>query len=261
MTFNIRGSQRPDGANAWRHRAPLNVRTIRRYSPDLIGFQEFQNGNLRTYKRELSAYEHTLGPEYENHRPYAHNAIFWNPSRLELLDSGGFWLSETPEKRSRSWQTNQVRSANWARFRLVENGVEFLHLNTHLDHRSGEARMQGSKLITGKLAEMGNEPVVLTGDFNCNPGSKSYQIYARAGFSDAHLACGNPPSNTFHRFRGTDFRPKVSGREARLDWVLFRDGAKARWEARSCRVVRDAEQPLYPSDHYPVVAELFLSRS
>src|ERR671914_442322 len=39
MTFNIRGAVHRDGENAWPHRAALNVATIARHAPDLIGFQ------------------------------------------------------------------------------------------------------------------------------------------------------------------------------------------------------------------------------
>ncbi len=260
MTFNVRGSQHRDGENVWRRRMPLNVSVIERHSPDVIGFQEHQKGNARTYEKKLADYERISGPCYENRRPHAHNAIYWKPRRLEMLASGGFWLSETPEEFSRSWESSHVRAANWARFRLLPGGPEFVHLNTHLDHKSGEARQEGARLIAHQLEEMGNElPVVLTGDFNCDPGSKTYEILADAGFTDAHLAANNPPANTFHRFRGEDFEPRNPEREMRIDWVLLRDGTKAGWNVYSCDVVRDAEPPLYPSDHYPVLAWLSLA--
>ncbi|WP_053057823.1 endonuclease/exonuclease/phosphatase family protein [Rubrobacter aplysinae] len=260
MTFNVRGSQHRDGANEWPRRAGLNVDCIRRCAPHLIGFQELQKGNRKTYDRELSCYERRLGPGYENHRPWAYNAVYWDPNRLNLLDGGGFWLSETPDERSRSWGSSHVRSASWARFR-TPHGAEFVHLNTHLDHESGEARVEGSRLILRRLEELtgGTLPAIVTGDFNCNPGYRTYQMYEEAGYSDAHRLVGNPPENTFHRFAGQDFTPRRRDSEARLDWVLVRDGSERRWETRSCSVVRDEVPPVYPSDHYPVVAELVLS--
>ena len=257
MSFNVRGSQHFDGENAWRRRAPLNARVIRHHAPDLIGFQELQGGNLRVYESELDDYDHALGPRYENYWPHAHNAIYWKRDELELLDTGGFWLSETPEDFSRSWGSSHVRCANWARLRHLSSGNEFVHINTHLDHESGPARMAGADLILSRLSA-GDAPIVMTGDFNCGPASKTYKIFAGAGFIDAHLAAGKPPANTFHEFRGESYRSKVAGREVRLDWILLRDGAHAGWKVRSCEVVRDAEPPLYPSDHYPVLAEVSL---
>ena len=50
MSFNVRGSFRDrDTPNAWDARAALNVETIVRSSPTVIGFQELQSGNLQTY--------------------------------------------------------------------------------------------------------------------------------------------------------------------------------------------------------------------
>ena len=260
MTFNVRGSHHRDGKNAWKNRADLNVRVIQKHAPDLIGFQEFQKGNQRYYDLHLPEYKYSLGPEYENYPPRSYNAIYWNPKRLELLDAGGFWLSETPEKFSRSWETHQVRSANWARFRLMQNGAEFLHLNTHLDHKSVAARRQGARLINRRTGELaGREtPTIVTGDFNADPGSPVHRIFTEAGFGDAHLLAGNLPTRTFHKFQGDSFVPRRPEREGRLDWILIRNADLEEPADSSCRVVCDAEPPLYPGDHYPVVADIVL---
>ena len=54
MSFNVRGSFRDaTKKNAWRNRADLNVATIERYAPNVIGLQESQRGNLATYRRHL----------------------------------------------------------------------------------------------------------------------------------------------------------------------------------------------------------------
>ena len=63
MSFNIRGfSRRGDGFNSWENRAALNVATIKRYAPDLIGLQELQAESLATYREKLPEYAHILGP-------------------------------------------------------------------------------------------------------------------------------------------------------------------------------------------------------
>jgi endonuclease/exonuclease/phosphatase family metal-dependent hydrolase len=257
MTFNVRGANHKDGENVWERRAPLNVAVIRRYAPDLIGFQELQEGNLRLYERELSHYDRELGPKTENRKPHQRNAIFWDPERFEVVERGGFWLSETPERHSASWETRQIRAANWVRLKSVSGGVDLLYVNTHLDHISKLARIEGAKLITARLKDVGaGLPVIITGDFNCNPGSRPYEVFSDAGFSDAHILAGNPRQNTFHRFLGEEFVPR-GGRESRIDWVLLRDGAGgAQWRVGVCEVIRDGAPPVYPSDHYPVLVEL-----
>ncbi len=270
MSFNVRGSFRDRlKPNAWRNRAALNVATIEISAPDLIGLQECQRGNLKAYRKNLPRYTQVCGPRYGNAIHPDSNAILFDPNRMELLDSGGFWLSETPERYSRSWETRVVRSANWALFRVLETELSLLHLNTHLDHKSGLARREGSKLIIERAAELSDRrsdvpAIVVTGDFNSRPGSPTHRSFAEAGFADTYLAAGNEETddaNTFHAFEGTRFRDAHPERgPRRLDWILLKD-PRNRLRTESHRIVREEDEisGLYPSDHYPVLAELALT--
>ena len=101
--------------------------------------------------------------------------------------------------------------------------------------------------------EIGQWPILISGDFNTDPGTPVHGIFAGAGFEDAHSAGGKsarpylPPLS-----RARNSRPRNPDREGRIDWLLARSGAGVgRWTSRECAVVRDAEPPLYPSDHYP----------
>ena len=264
MSFNVRGSSRDRGeANAWKNRADLNVEVIERRAPHLIGFQELQRGNLETYRERLPQYAYVLGPSYGNRPPYDFNAIFFDSRRLELLGSGGFWLSETPERYSSSWGTRVVRSASWAHLGVSETNLSFLHLNTHLDHVSRPARAQGGRLVLRKVSELleVEAPVVLTGDFNCRPGTPVYRNFVEGGFVDTYLAAGNDDgadANTFHAFKGARYREARPGLgPRRIDWILLRDPHR-RIRAASHSIVRDHDEGalVYPSDHYPVLAEL-----
>jgi endonuclease/exonuclease/phosphatase family metal-dependent hydrolase len=265
MSFNVRGSFRDLGTpNAWPERAALNVETIRRRAPGVIGFQELQSGNLETYTQTLKRYDHVPGPEYGDGARPSLNAIFFDWERLGLLDAGGFWLSETPERYSASWDSRVVRSANWAYFEPHDAGPSFLYLNTHLDHVSKQARVEGSRLIVRKIAEVlrrcGDEtPVVVTGDFNCRPGTPTYRNFVENGFVDTYLAAGNEDgdnAHTFHAFRGPryrDARPDLGPR--RIDWIMLKDAGQ-RLRAGRHSILRDHNGERYPSDHYPVLAQL-----
>ena len=49
-------------------------------------------------------------------------------------------------------------------------------VNTHFDHVGVEARRKGALLIIDKIKEIvGNQPAVLTGDFNVSEESEAYQ--------------------------------------------------------------------------------------
>ena len=267
MSFNVRGSFRDmRNRNAWPNRATLNVATIERHAPTLVGLQECQRGNLAAYRKNLPRYEIVKGPRYGNTPPYDFNAILFDPEYLEPAESGGFWLSETPRRPSRSWGTRVTRSANWALFSLKENGLSFLYFNTHLDHKSPPARREGSSLIVREVGRLlqhhGLEtPVIVTGDFNCRPGSSTHKNFVEGGFVDTYLAAGNDEAegaNTFHAFKGIDYRDPHPGRgPRRIDWVLLKDPARhLRVFAHTIIRDRDDRSGLYPSDHYPVLAGL-----
>ena len=270
MTFNIRGFYHQfDGPNAWAERATLNVETIRRQGAHLVGVQEAQTGNLKAYDRELPSYQWLAWPEYGNEKPYEWPLIMWRPARLRPLDSGGFWLSETPEVHSRSWETDNIRSCQWIRFRDLSSGVEFVHTNTHLDHRSARARAEGSRLILRRIAaEHAGAAVIATGDYNDVPGSETYRTWTTAGFRDAHVEAGASDgaegsdeameSYTNHGWAGYPFS-REDDTPQRIDWIMVRDGAGARVAVRSCEIVRDGGPVVWPSDHFPVVAGLELS--
>jgi endonuclease/exonuclease/phosphatase family metal-dependent hydrolase len=271
MSFNIRGfSRRGDGINSWENRAALNVAAIKRYAPDLVGLQELRAESLATYREKLPGYARLLGPGAGNKAPHEFNAIFFDPIRLEVLDSGGFWLSETPDRYSSAWRTRVVRSANWAKFRSLSADLSFLHLNTHLDHLSGLARAKGSELILRKIEELQEEdglPVVVTGDFNCLPESLPYRRFVKNGFEDTYLAAGNEDgedARTFHAFKGLRYfllccgdRVRHGRKPRRIDWILLKNGRQhLRTETHEILRDRDARSAIYPSDHYPILATI-----
>ena len=240
------------------------VETIRRHSPDVVGFQEVQSGNLETYTENLPRYDHLQGPEYGNAACPSFNAIFFDVRRLRLLDSGGFWLSTAPERYSSSWASKAIRSANWAYFDSARAGLSLLHLNTHLDHVSDRARVEGSRLIIREISNLlrrfGEEtPVLVTGDFNCRPWTPAYRSFLERGFADTYLATGNEDgadAHTFHAFKGSRYRDAHTHLgPRRIDWILLKD-PRRRLRALSHVIVRDHAGETYPSDHYPLLADL-----
>ena len=134
MTFNVLSAGEPDERrhvspeelrNEWADRAALNVRTIKRYRPDLIGMQETDGAVLATYRQELDDYSSVVAGGYEDPK-----AIFWNSSHFELRDAGEFWLSSTPDVCTADWGVEYPLSVAWARLAAKDTGVELLHLNT-----------------------------------------------------------------------------------------------------------------------------------
>ncbi|MDB9312535.1 endonuclease/exonuclease/phosphatase family protein [Spirulina sp. CS-785/01] len=269
MTFNIRGSCKEDGVNIWENRANLNVQTIQTYNPDLIGFQELQQGNLETYQDQLTGYDYSLGNAYNREGRKLYNAIFWKSEQFKLVKNGSFYLSETPKQWSTSWESARVRCANWAILEDLRNQFQFLHFNTHLDHLSVTARQEGIKLIIQQLANLrgDNTPVILTGDFNSylrladnklQSVDGVYSLLINAEFKDIYLTVGNrdiPGQHTVHNFLGKGYGVEDQQEVHRIDWIMTLRGDRILTPKR-CKIIEDAQPPLYPSDHYPVLAEL-----
>lgn len=264
MTFNINGNDTGPERN-WAARAAFNAQTIRRYSPDLIGLQEVVAPNIASYQEHLPEYAYELGQEYDEGQYAAHSSIFWKQGRFDRIESGKFWFSRTPDVRSSDWGVPYPMGATWVRLQDRETGAHLLHLNAHFeDGPDGElSRLESSKLMVERIDQVGQDiPVIVTGDFNCNPWSAPYKVFTASGFTDTFRDAGHSDSvdsSTFHAYRGAQYFALEWGSELfwRVDWILTRMGSK-RFQTSSCTIVRDAAPPLYPSDHYPVVSETVL---
>ena len=106
-------------------------------------------------------------------------AIFYKKDALELLDSGTFWLSQTPDKPGvKGWDAACNRTVTWGKFRCKKTGKEFAYANTHFDHVGTIARKESSKLIMRKLNEIigADGPFFVSGDFNVTDQSEAYRV-------------------------------------------------------------------------------------
>ncbi|MCW6036857.1 endonuclease/exonuclease/phosphatase family protein [Spirulina subsalsa FACHB-351] len=273
MSFNIRGSCKDDGVNIWENRAGLNVKTLKKYNPDIIGFQELQQGNLETYQRELRDYQYCLGLPYNRPGRELYNAIFWKLDQFVIKSQGSFYLSETPEVWSSSWDTARVRTANWVLLEWVKNQQMFFCFNTHLDHKSALARQRGIELVLEQIHLLNNNdlPVILTGDFNSylrltktgEPLTSQEGVYEQirqAGFIDSYLVSGNKDragQHSVHNFLGAEYSVEDPDFVHRIDWILLQTHP-GEIEVKQCQILKDSAPPLYPSDHYPILAEVVL---
>jgi endonuclease/exonuclease/phosphatase family metal-dependent hydrolase len=270
MTFNINGNDLEidleNMERSWANRADLTLKTIRSSSPDLIGLQEVVHPNLEFFQEHLTDYAYELGQEYDEGEYAAYSSILWKRARFELIESGKFWFSRTPDVRSSDWGVPYPMGAAWVRLQEVPTGMRLLHMNTHFeDGLEGEqSRMESSKLVVARVRELAPDiPAIVTGDFNCNPRSAVYNRFIAAGFIDTYLAAGNidGAASTFHGYAGEHYNALEWGGSDpfwRIDWILVHSVSQP-MQVRSCTIIRDAETPLYPSDHYPVIADLLLN--
>ncbi|MFA9478225.1 endonuclease/exonuclease/phosphatase family protein [Phycisphaerales bacterium AB-hyl4] len=251
MTCNVRFPTEKDGDNRWVHRKQLLSDVIRSYDPDIIGFQELWREQQQFMMEQLPSHAwFGMADTRDSNRPM--NAIAWRDDRFQLVSPGGYWLSETPHVTgSRSWDSSNIRMANWVRLYDVNAEREFRFINTHLDHRGQQARPEQAHLINQDAEAFDDAyPQILTGDMNDTPDSAAINRFLDSGWRDTYEAVHQSMETglTIHHFHGPDdpVPPK------RIDWIFMRGPLKA----HHAQVIRDNDNGRYPSDHYFVLADL-----
>ncbi len=168
MSFNIRCATSADGDNNWEFRCNTLLDVIKECDPLLLGVQEALPNQMAFLKENLSDYQ-AIGVGRDDGKEKGEcMAIFFKKDMVDLLDSGTFWLSKTPDTPSKGWDAACFRTVTWGKFKCKKTGKEFCYANTHLDHVGTIARSQGAKLILRRMNEVtkGELPFFVSGDFN-----------------------------------------------------------------------------------------------
>lgn len=250
MTFNVRLLTPNDGANNWDARRDVVVAMLRAEDPDVIGTQELfkrQGDEIVERLPQFVWFGEGRGGDHVDE----HMGVFYRKDRLRVRESGNFWLSDTPDVAgSRTWGNLYPRMVTWARFERLADGATFTLYNTHLPYRDSDEpiRVRCAELIRDRLGKLAaTEPVILLGDFNTTAESRAYSSLTKS-LTDAWTAAQerSGPQGTFHGFTG---KP-----ERRIDWILVR-GLKV----NRVETVTTQREGRYPSDHFPLIAELDLA--
>ena len=151
ISYNLRNSHGKDGDNAWMKRRHATPEMIRREAPDVFGVQEGLIDQLQYIDAECPQYARVGVGRDDGAEKGEFMAVYYLRDRFELLDSGTFWLSETPDKVSRGWDGACNRTVTWVELKDRKSGKEFFYFNTHLDHKGKAAREEGVKLLIGKI--------------------------------------------------------------------------------------------------------------
>ena len=250
MTFNIRLSLDSDRENSWVNRKDDALKLINYYHPDVMGVQEAVPQQMTDIKTGLKNYDFVGVGRDDGANKGEYSAIFYDTEKLQVLQSGTFWLSETPEKPSKGWDAAYNRVCTYALFKTKKGGKKFWAFNVHFDHVGNVAREKSAQLILDKIKNLNtkNLPVVLTGDFNLTDDTKPIKLLSE-NLSDSFYHSKKAhygPTGTFTAF-DVNTIPKD-----RIDYIFTK-----RFECTSIRTINDRrENLLYPSDHFPVLAEL-----
>jgi len=223
---------------SWFYRADLIADDIESVKPDIIGLQEATFVHYNYFQKIMSGYDSEMA--YRDDFVLSEGCpIFWRSDRFEKIDSGSFWLSETPEVMSKDWGSEHYRICVYVILKDLESGSEFAVFNTHLDHTSDLARINGIAVVLDKISEFGNIPSYLMGDMNAKENSKTIQS-TKDSFDDAKLISPiTEDSATYHGW-GEAADPR------RIDYILISKGDA---EVYEYHVVNNLHGDAYSSDH------------
>ncbi len=166
-------------------RADIFRDLIEQYRPDSIGMQEVNMAWLAAFEK-FAFNESYAGVGEGRDTAYEACLIYYRTDKYELVDSGTFWLSDTPDvKGSKFPNSSYPRICTWAHLRDRKTGYEYMHINTHLDHLGKDpghaVRAEQIKVLLEFVNGLGDLPMVMTGDFNSmsqNNKGVPYKAYA-----------------------------------------------------------------------------------
>lgn len=248
MSSNLRCIAVNDlGKKSWFYRADLIIRNIVSASPDIIGFQEGTRFHYDYLCERLPEYDSVI--TYRDKSLLSEGCpIFYRSDKYTLIDKGSFWLSETPEVMSKDWGAACYRICSYVI--LTENATDksFVVFNTHLDHVSDKARINGVGVVLDKIKEFGSLPSVIIGDFNCKEGSKTYENVTE-NFLDAKYQT----DSSYNICTFQDYGKQLNRKP--IDYAMI---SKMGFSVNSYRVIDTLYDGVYPSDHFPILVNLTL---
>jgi endonuclease/exonuclease/phosphatase family metal-dependent hydrolase len=171
ITYNIKYDDKNDTVNNWNDRKEYMIRQLRHYDVSIFGLQEALFHQCAYIDSSLIDFTYVGVGRDDGLQKGEFSPIFYDTTKYEAIQSGTFWLSESPEKPGKSWDAALPRICTYAQLKNKKDQTRFWILNTHFDHKGVQARIHSARLITEqiKIFNRENLPVILMGDFNAEP--------------------------------------------------------------------------------------------
>lgn len=197
------------------------------YDPDVVAVQEYRNSAwFKAWQNEiLAGYNYYVATRADTTRdgltpetaiqPDERMAIFWKADKFRLMDSGMFWLSETPDVNSPTFNVsdayieydeeaglyydNRNRICVWVKLQDIATGMEFFYFDCHF-HTVDISMPPSAQLIVERAQTIaGDLPVIACGDFNLYSREPAYPVLT-SYFEDVAVTMGDL-SGTMHGYK------------------------------------------------------------
>ncbi len=275
-SYNVRqqNSSDTEKGNGWVNRCPVVTDIIKFHGFEIVGAQEVFHSMLNDMLERLPEFD-SVGVGRDDGKTEGEYApILYKRDRFKVLKSGHFWLSEQTDHPNKGWDAALPRICTWAEFKDKNSKLKFYFFNLHMDHVGVVARSESAKLVLAKIKEMcGNEPVILTGDFNVDQTNESYGVlansgvfydsyevtklrYAETGTFNAYDSNLKTDSRIDHIFVSPAFEVEKYGVLTDTYRMQVNDGEKIKKGDFPKEVSLMNYVSRLPSDHFPVKVEL-----
>lgn len=249
MSYNILRAAN-DGENNWGKRRDNLIADVKATDPDLLGFQEAEKHQMDFLTEKLPEYSYIGVGRDDGADRGEFCPVFYKADLFEVLDSGTFWLSETPDvPGKKGWGAMCNRVVSWGKFRHKANGREFVFACTHFDHISENARRESSKLILKfKEEKAAGLPFIVTGDFNSADTDQAYLTITQE-LRDARKDAKS--------FEGGSRTFRFPGKSKAEEWIIDYIFLTGDFTVESFRIHDNPPKPNpEPSDHFSIDARL-----
>ena len=246
MSFNIRTANAKDGTTSWEYRADAVLAMIQDQAPDVLGLQEALLRQVQPLVYFLDDYKWIGVGREDGKKDGEIMAILYNKKTTSLLKWGTYWLSDTPDKPSKGWDAEYMRTATWALLKDKKSGKKYFLVNTHLDNSGAQAREKGLALVIERIAAMNPDgyPLLLMGDFNMTLDDPSMAPAKQNLQNCRQIATKSDDLATCHDW-GRNF--------SAIDFIWEKGfGSCVEYET----LTKEYGGRAYVSDHYPILAKL-----
>ncbi len=203
ITYNIKYDDKNDKVNNWNDRKEYMVKQLRHYDVSIFGLQEALFHQCKYIDSSLTNFTYVGTGRDDGLQNGEFTPIFYDTTKYTSIQSGTFWLSETPEKPSKNWDAALPRICTYTLLKSKISNERFWIFNTHFDHIGVIARIQSAKIISNQIQTFNREnlPVILMGDFNVVPKEVPIQELTQ-NLTDALTISSKPLYGPFGTFNG-----------------------------------------------------------
>lgn len=183
----------------------------------------------------------------------AANYIFYDKARLDVLASGTYWLSDTPDKVSKYSDSKHYRCCSWIKFEHKETHYVFYVFSTHLHQGYEDAddgvRSRQLDVLYARACSVNSSslPMVICGDFNMTTTGSCLQTFYNKGYMKFARNVWNKEWDDAHK----SYNAWGGSGRSNIDHIIYKGFESLQNFATDISAYNGVT---YISDHYPVSA-------